>query len=278
MGQAVSHAHAFSGVSDRIVIMPTVLLTNDDGVHADGLSALRNAFSDTFDTYVVAPDRERSASGRSLTLHRPIQVREIGEKLYSISGTPTDSVAVGVTKVLPVKPDIVVSGINHGPNLGDDIFYSGTVSAAMEGTMFDIPSMAVSMNMEGSGEQNFETAARIARELAEFVLANSLPFDTLLNVNVPNLPYSEVKGWVFTRQGKRKYEGAIHDTLSPWGEMYYWIGGGTPKWEPGKHNDINTVQDGYVSITPLHLDLTNYNTIEHLSGQWRKWSSKQQDS
>jgi 5'-nucleotidase len=258
--------------------MGPVLLSNDDGVFAEGLQTLFKFISDICETYIVAPDRERSASGRSLTIHRPLKITEVGDKMYSVSGTPTDSVAIAIAKVLPEKPALVISGINHGPNLGDDIMYSGTVSAAMEGTMFDIPSMAVSLDINGSGPSLFESAARVATELSAFILDNSLPYDTLLNVNVPNLPFEDIKGRRFTRQGKRKYEGAIHDTKSPWGENYYWIGGGTPTWDRGEENDINTVREGYVSITPLHMDLTNYNTVEFLSGQWRKWGSKKPES
>ncbi|KKL65792.1 hypothetical protein LCGC14_2151440 [marine sediment metagenome] len=255
-----------------------ILLTNDDGVHAKGLNTLFAAISKSADAYIVAPDRERSASGRSITIDRPLKVVEVSKRIYSISGTPTDSVVIGLSKVLPEPPVLIISGINHGPNLGDDIFYSGTVSAAMEGTLYDIPSIAMSLNMRNGEKPYFETAARVASEIAAFVLANPLPFDTLLNVNVPNAHYDEIKGWKFTRQGKRRYEGAIHDTKSPWGDRYYWIGGGTATWDLNDDNDINTVQDGYVSITPLHLDLTNHNTLEFLSGQWRKWSTKQPES
>ena len=254
-----------------------ILLTNDDGVHAEGLNTLYDeisAMDDGLDAYVVAPDRERSASGRSITIDRPLKVAKVRERVYSISGTPTDSVVIGAAKVLPEIPKLVISGINHGPNLGDDIFYSGTVSAAMEGTMLDIPSIAISIHMLNGQKGLFKTAARVASELASFVLDNPLPYDTLLNVNVPNVPYEEIKGWRFTRQGKRRYEGAIHDTPSPWGDDYYWIGGGKPTWDKGEENDINAVQQGMVSITPLHLDLTNHNTMDFLAGQWGKWSTK----
>jgi 5'-nucleotidase len=261
--------------------MGIILLTNDDGVHAKGLNTLYKVISETEGlgkAYIVAPDRERSASGRSITIHKPLKVVELSENIYSITGTPTDSVVIGLSKVLPEIPKLVISGINHGPNLGDDIFYSGTVSAAMEGTLYDVPSIAMSLNMHNGEKPFFETAARVAAEIAAFVLQNPLPYDTLLNVNVPNTKYREIKGWKFTRQGKRRYEGAIHDTKSPWGDRYYWIGGGTATWDKEEDNDINAVNDGYVSITPLHLDLTNHNSYEFLSGQWGKWSSKKKDS
>jgi 5'-nucleotidase len=251
--------------------MPVILVTNDDGVHADGIKALYGAVKELADAYVVAPDRERSAAAHSLTIHRPLKIQKLKERIFSVTGTPTDCVAVGVEKLLPEKPALVVSGINIGPNLGDDLTYSGTVSAALEGTIMTIPSIAVSLAAENGSEPLFETAARVAAMVAGYVLEHSLPYDTLLNVNVPNLKYEELKGIRFTRQGKRIYEGSIQETLSPWGEKYYWIGGGTPRWEHAEDTDITAVKAGYVSITPLHPDLTNYSAIEFLKDRPGPW-------
>ncbi|HAM50639.1 MAG TPA: 5'/3'-nucleotidase SurE [Nitrospiraceae bacterium] len=242
-----------------------ILVTNDDGVHSPGLIALFKAMKELGDAYIIAPDRERSAVGHSLTLHRPLKVEELREHVYSVNGTPTDAVVVGVTKILPKRPDIVVSGINRGGNLGDDITYSGTVSAAIEGTIFNLPSFAVSLH--GDKDFHFETAAAYARRIARYIIDKPLPYDTFLNVNVPNVAKALVKGVKFTRQGKRIYDNSIHDVFSPGGERHYWIGGGVPYWERGEDIDICAVEEGYVSITPIHLDLTNYRALELMKEQ-----------
>jgi 5'-nucleotidase len=255
--------------------MPTILVTNDDGVGARGIRALQEALEELAEVYTVAPDRERSASSHSLTIHKPLRVNRLDKRLFSISGTPTDCVALGVQKILPHRPDLIISGINHGPNLGDDLTYSGTVSAAMEGTILNIPSVAVSLNVENGKEAFFETASAVAREMAGMVLEKSLPYDTLLNVNVPNVEHKNLAGVKLTRQGKRTYEGAVNETISPWGEVYYWIGGGVPYWEHGEDTDINAVREGYVSVTPLHLDLTNHGAMTFLKEQWTQWITRE---
>jgi 5'-nucleotidase len=242
-----------------------ILITNDDGVHSPGVIALYKAMKELGDAYIIAPDRERSAVGHALTLHRPLKVENLREHVYSINGTPTDAIVVGVTKILPKKPDIVVSGINRGGNLGDDITYSGTVSAAIEGTIFNLPSIAVSLH--GDKNFHFETAALYAYKIAQYIVDKPLPYDTFLNVNVPNMPKSLVKGVKFTRQGKRIYDNSIQEVFSPRGERHYWIGGGVPYWEHGEDTDINAVEKGYVSITPIHLDLTNYRALQLMTEQ-----------
>jgi 5'-nucleotidase len=239
-----------------------ILVTNDDGVHSAGLIALFKAMKEIGDAYIVAPDRERSAVGHALTLHRPLKVEELREHVYSVNGTPTDAVVLGVHKVLPQKPDVVVSGINRGGNLGDDITYSGTVSAAIEGTILNIPSLAFSV--PGDRNFHFETAASFAVTIVKFIIENPLPFDTFLNVNVPNLPSGLVKGIKLSRQGKRTYDNAIQDISSPRGERHYWIGGGTPYWERAEDTDISAVEEGYVSVTPIHLDFTDYPALDSL--------------
>ncbi len=245
-----------------------VLVTNDDGIHSPGLMALARSVREIADAYVIAPDRERSAVGHALTMHRPLRVENLREQVYSVNGTPTDCVAVGLAKILPQKPSLIVSGINRGANLGDDITYSGTVSAAIEGTIFGVPSIAVSIMLDGTQPPHYEAAQHYCLLAARFVLKNSLPYDTLLNVNVPNLPLREIKGVKFTRQSKRIYDGSVHETASPWGEIFYWIGGGKPYWEHGEDTDINAVMEGYVSITPIHLDLTNNKAIGWLRDKW----------
>lgn len=257
----------FFGFSDKISLMPVILVTNDDGVHSPGLIALLRAMKELGDAYIVAPDRERSAASHSLTLHRPLKVEEIREHVYTVNGTPTDCVTIGANKVLPKKPDLVVSGINKGGNLGDDVTYSGTVSAAIEGTMLGIPSFAISM----VGEKNFhfDTASSVALEIGRYILEKSLPYDTLLNANVPNVHRNSIMGIKFTRQGKRIYDNSIQETFDPKGEKHYWIGGGKPYWEHGEDTDFQAIQEGYISITPIHLDLTNYDALEYLKKVWK---------
>jgi len=250
--------------------MPVILVTNDDGVNSPGLTSLFNAMKELGDAYIVAPDRERSAVSHSLTMHRPLKVEELREHVYCINGTPTDCVAIGINKILLERPALVVSGINKGANLGDDITYSGTVSAAIESTLMGIPSFAVSLDIKKQSKSplHFDTASRIAIEIGRYILEKSLPDDTLLNVNVPNVKINNIKGAKFSRQGKRIYDNSIQETFDPNGEKYYWIGGGQPYWEHGEDTDIQAIQNGYISITPIHLDLTNYEALKFLNERW----------
>lgn len=250
--------------------MPVILVTNDDGVNSPGLTSLFNAMNKLGDAYIVAPDRERSAASHSLTMHRPLKVEELREHVYSINGTPTDCVAIGINKILPERPVLVVSGINKGANLGDDISYSGTVSAAIESTLMGIPSFAVSLviKKQSNTPLHFDTASRVAIEIGRYILEKSLPGDTLLNVNVPNVKINNIKGAKFTRQGKLVYDNAIQETFDPNGEKYYWIGGGQPCWEHGENTDIQAIQTVHISITPIHLDLTNYEALKFLKERW----------
>jgi 5'-nucleotidase len=246
--------------------MSVILVTNDDGVNSPGLFALFHAMREIGDAYIIAPDRERSAVSHSLTMHRPLKVEELKEHVYSINGTPTDCVAIAVSKILPERPLFVVSGINKGGNLGDDITYSGTVSAAIESTIMGIPAFAISLVIRKKSALpfHFETSSKVAIEIGKYILEHSLPYDTLLNVNVPNNTVKNIKGIKFTRQGKRIYEGAIQETFAPDGEKYYWIGGGKPYWEHGEDTDIQAIEDNYISVTPLHLDLTNFEALDFL--------------
>ncbi len=254
--------------------MPIILVTNDDGVNSPGLTSLFNAMKELGDVLIVAPDRERSAASRSLTMHRPLKVDKLKEHIYSVNGTPTDCVAIGINKILSEKPSLVVSGINKGANLGDDITYSGTVSAAMESTIMGIPSFAISLVIEKQPKKvplYFETASRIAIDIGRYILDKSLPYNTLLNINVPNVKMNSIRGIKFTRQGKRVYDNAVQDILDPNGNKHYWIGGGEPTWEEGNDTDIKAIQSNYISITPINLDLTNYKALQLLK---ESWSSK----
>lgn len=242
-----------------------LFLTNDDGVTSGGLLELKDSLGD-YRITVVAPDRERSAASHSLTIHHPIRVNEIEEGFYTTDGTPADCVNLGVNTLLDSRPDLVISGINGGPNLGDDVVYSGTVSAAMEGVLLGIPSFAISMADMGQ-DLRYETAANIAKRLVGLILREGLPAYTLLNVNVPNLDISRIKGLEITRLGRRVYREELVKRFDPRGRVYYWIG---PKDHLGgdeEGTDFMAIKRDMVSITPLHLDFTNYDFIEPL----RKW-------
>jgi len=244
-----------------------IMLTNDDGVHAPGLKILFQQSLDLGKTVIVAPEHDNSAASHSLTMSRPLRVREIAENIYTINGTPTDCVTIGIGKILPQKPDLVISGINPGPNLGDDVSYSGTVSAAIESTMLGIPSIAVSLAAE-SEPLHYGTAAAFVARLAKIILEKGLPKDTLLNVNVPNTASEGIEGVAFTRRGRRLYDDAIKETFDPWGRKHYWIGGGTPSFDAGEDTDSAAVSVNKISITPMHLDPTNYEALKFLQKDW----------
>lgn len=246
---------------------PLILVTNDDGVHAPGIKILYGAMQAIGQAVMIAPEQDASASGHSLTMKRPLRVKRLQPDIYTIDGTPTDCVTIGIGKVLNRKPDLVVSGINPGPNLGDDINYSGTVSAAKEGTLLGVPSLAVSLVAQ-NGASHYDTAAAFAARLAAAILEQGLPRDTLFNVNVPDRPAAAIKGACFTRQGRRIYDDAIKETFDPWGNKHFWIGGGTPYWDEGVDTDAQTVLAGLISITPLHLDMTNHEALARLKTDW----------
>jgi 5'-nucleotidase len=243
---------------------PLILVCNDDGIGARGLQSLAESLRPVGEVVVVAPDRERSAAGHSLTLSHPLRASQPAEGWYSVDGTPTDCVTLAVMGLLPRRPNLVAAGINHGSNLGDDVTYSGTVSAAIEATLQGIPAFAISV--AGSGALEFRGAAPFAARLAQEVLRRGLAPDTLLNVNVPNLPPSGLRGVAVTRQGRRVYSETVIRKTDPRGKDYYWIGGSEPVWERVGDTDYDAVMDGWISVTPLHLDLTNYRVMEDLRG------------
>jgi len=243
---------------------PRILVSNDDGVDAPGIVALAEELSRIGDVTTVAPSRERSAAGHSLTLDVPLRATRLSDTTFSVDGTPTDCVLLAVRTLLPELPDILVSGINRGPNMGHDITYSGTVAAAMEGTILGIPSIAVSMDRRIDGAYDYSFAATVARRVAEMVLERGLPEGALLNVNVPNIPAAEVRGARLARLGKQVYEDAVVQNTDPRGRFYYWIGGQETTWAIESDTDFAAVDAGYVSITPIHLDLTDYATLKKL--------------
>jgi len=240
-----------------------ILVTNDDGILSPGITSLASSLATVGRVTVVAPDRERSAVGHSLTLHSPLRAEEIQPGIFAVDGTPTDCVHLGIHGLLGERPDLVVSGINKGGNMGDDITYSGTVCAAMEATLMGVPAFAVSLVSDSFLPQDFALAARFAARLTEILAQNKLPSDTFFNVNVPGAGY---KGVRVTRQGKRIYEDVLVEKEDPRGRKYYWIGGGELGFHDTEGTDFNAVHAGYISITPLHLDLTNYRSFQALSG------------
>jgi 5'-nucleotidase len=237
-----------------------ILITNDDGVYSPGIQILAKRLAELDETAIVAPDRERSAAGHSMTLHRPLLIEQLKDDVFSVNGTPTDCVNIAVKGLLKEVPKLVVSGINKGPNMGDDVTYSGTVAGAIEARILGVPSFAISL----VARENFlfAEAAEVAVQVARHILTEGEKEGTLLNVNVPNLPVAEMKGTAITRLGKRIYHQMTVERVDPRGKKYYWIGGGEPEWERGEGTDFDAIDKGSVSITPLHLDLTDYAVFE----------------
>jgi 5'-nucleotidase len=240
----------------------SILLSNDDGIFSEGIAILQETLAALDEIWVVAPDRDQSAVSHSLTLHRPLRIEQVGPRAFAVDGTPTDCINLAINGILPQRPRLVISGINRGANLGDDITYSGTVSAAMEATLLGVPAIAVSLVADE--EFDFAPAAAFTHRLAATVLRDHLPPDTLLNVNVPPLPAEQIKGFTLTRQGKRRYGDAIVEKVDPRGKKYYWIGGGPFDFVDGEGTDFSAVRQGLISVTPLHLDLTNYASLPRL--------------
>lgn len=245
--------------------MTRILITNDDGIFSQGIRLLASSLSEIAEVVVVAPDREQSATGHALTLSRPLRMQKVEENWYAVDGTPTDCVNLGVLSLLKDRPpDLVCSGINFGLNLGDDVTYSGTVSATFEGTLLGIPSVAFSQEV-GEGF-SFTPAADFARTLVEILLTEELPPDLLLNVNVPAGP---IQGVSFTKLGRRVYKQSVIEKLDPRGRKYYWIAG-TPQWKRAAGTDFEAISQARISVTPLHLDLTYYPGLESFGSLWDK--------
>lgn len=236
--------------------MPRILVTNDDGYFSEGIEILSKALEAVGEVTVVAPASEQSATAHSLTLTRPLRARQISERHYTVDGTPTDCVLLALTKILPERPDIVVSGINHGANLGDDVTYSGTVAGALEASIFKLPGIAVSLVAR---EGNFAPAAKFAADLTTRVLKEGLPEGTILNVNVPA---GEIRGARLTHQGVASATPEIIEGVDPRGRAYYWIGVQKVSWKEDRGSDYAAIGEGLVSITPLRTDMTDYRTLE----------------
>jgi 5'-nucleotidase len=244
-----------------------ILITNDDGIHAPGINCLAEALAEIGEVAVVAPDRERSASSHALTLHHPLRAELIAPGRYAVDGTPTDCVNLGIHSLIDFHPDLVVSGINRGANLGDDVTYSGTVAAALEATLMGIPAFAISLaSLEYAAE--YGGAARFAARLALQIKQHGLPLDTYLNVNVPAVAAELLKPPLFTTQGKRRYDGKIVDSVDPRGRSYYWIGTADFDFHDIDGSDVAALLRGHISVTPLHLDMTNHQALPLL----RNWT------
>jgi 5'-nucleotidase len=235
-----------------------ILCTNDDGYLAPGLAVLAKAARTLGEVHVVAPDREQSATSHSLTMHVPLRTRRVSESVHYVTGTPTDCVMLAVEELLPRRPDFVFSGVNHGMNMGEDVLYSGTVSAAMEATILGIPSVAVSYAGRGDIQHLEAYGPLLERLLRQMVARDGFPPETLLNVNLPPVHPDEVHGVQVTRLGRRVFTNALTRGKDPSGRPYYWIGGGNIEWNADEGTDFRAIDDGCVSVTPLHLDLTNH--------------------
>jgi len=244
--------------------MKRILVSNDDGIHAPGIRALVEAIGDLAEVTVVAPLTEQSAASHALTLHHPLRIKQVEDRQYAVEGTPTDCVLLAIREFLPELPDLVVSGINQGPNLGEDVLYSGTVAAAMEGSLLGVASVAFSL--ASWRHKDFRGASQVARQIVERLLTKNLPTQFLLNVNIPPVPPQEFAGYRITRLGSRVYNDAIIKKTDPRGRDYYWIGGAEPTWKTTPESDFGAVEEGFVSMTPLRLDMTDPAGFEFLAG------------
>jgi len=240
-----------------------ILLANDDGYQARGLRMLAQHLAEVAEVTIVAPDRNRSGASNSLTLETPLRVERVEESLYYINGTPTDCVHIAITGLLEHTPDILISGINHGANLGDDVLYSGTVAAAMEGRFLGIPSIAVSLVFDGGG--HFATAAALVRRLVERNVTDPLPTDAILNINVPDLPGAAIKGIRTTRLGFRHKSEPAVKALDPHNRPIYWIGPAGAGQDAGPGTDFHAVASGYVSVSPIKVDLTAHAALDKVA-------------
>jgi len=248
-----------------------ILVTNDDGIFSEGIYKLAKSMQSKGEVIVVAPDSERSATGHAITMHSPLTVKKVKFfdteiKAYSVNGTPADCVKIGVEVVLKNnRPDIVISGINNGPNLGTDVIYSGTVSAAVESAIMDIPSIAISMASYEPGQ--LDDAAEFASSILSKIVENNTLHNIVININYPTIPKDQVKGVKVTTLGTRRYDNAFTERKDPWGNSYYWISGTVREMKQDEDSDIAAISKNYISITPIHFDLTHFKHFEEL----KKW-------
>ena len=252
---------------------PLILVSNDDGFRSEGIQALAESMKSLGDIVIIAPDNEQSAASHALTLHRPLRLYQHDKNIFSVDGTPTDCVTLAIHEILPKqfkkrKPDFIVSGINRGANLGDDVHYSGTVSVAVEGAMNKIPSVAFSLVSWGQDKPHFSTAAHFAKKIMTKVMKEGLPQGITLNVNIPNYPLKQIKGIAVGKLGKRNYGEVIFEKKDPRNRTYFWIGGDDRTFNDIPDSDGNLIQKQKVSITPLQIDMTHYRHLEEM----RTWT------
>lgn len=244
-----------------------ILVSNDDGILAPGLALLAEVCAEVGQVTVVAPDREQSGTSHSLTMHRPLRPRRRPDGSWQVDGTPTDCVLLALGALMPQRPEFVFSGINHGPNMGEDVLYSGTVAVAMEAVTLGVPGVALSF---AGGSSDFETLATyrvlLTSLIRRIVSVENFPRDTLLNINLPPVPAAEVKGIRVVPLGSRYFEESLTRMKDPWGHEMFWIGGGTIHYTGGTDTDHHAVDEGFIAITPLHMDLTNYDLLETVRG------------
>lgn len=250
-----------------------ILLANDDGINSPGILALLKELEKLGETYVVAPDRERSGTGHSITVFSPIKAQTISipgsqAKAWVIDGTPVDCVKLGISALLPEPPDYVVSGINRGANLGTDVLYSGTVSAALEGIIMGVPSLAVSLDSFNPGV-DYSFSARFTRAVLRTLARQGMDRDIILNINIPAIPRKNIKGIRITKLGVRRYDNLFQERKDPRGNTYYWLGGDVIEDEQDSDSDVAAVNAGYISITPIHFDLTDYQLIEDFKNRFK---------
>jgi len=242
-----------------------ILLSNDDGVHAKGMQVLQQALSQIADVTTVGPDRNCSGASNSLTLINPLRVQQMDNGFLSVNGTPTDCVHLAISQLLDFTPDLVVAGINHGANLGDDVLYSGTVAAATEGRHLGLPAIAVSL--AGRDEEHFATAAYVTVQVIKKLKSHPLPADQILNINVPAVSIEQLKGIQVTRLGRRHKAETMTSATDPWGRKIYWYGSLGPELDAGEGTDFHAIANGYASVTPLQIDMSAYKSMDTLR-QW----------
>ncbi len=246
-----------------------ILVSNDDGILAPGLGVLAEACQTVGTVTVVAPDREQSGTSHSLTMHRPVRPARRPDGAFQVDGTPTDCVLLALGALLTERPDFVFSGVNHGPNMGEDVLYSGTVAAAMEAVTLGVPGIAISYAGPTSDLTTLQSYRDLlARLIGRIVRVKDFPKETLLNINLPPIAADQVRGIKVTQLGSRFFQESLTRMSDPWGHEIFWIGGGTIHWTGGENSDHRAVADGFISITPLHMDLTNYRLLETV----REWS------
>jgi len=245
-----------------------ILLTNDDGIHSEGLLTLRKTLAGSHDVCVVAPERERTCIGHAITLHKPLRIKKISENTYASNGSPVDCIYLGIKAILKKKPDMIISGINKGPNMGQDVHYSGTVAAAKEGAFMGIPSMAISICARG--QFLFDEATLVTQKIVNIIKDKAFIDGTFLNINIPNILHKKLNGFMVTKLGKRIYNDQVIKRTDPRGGTYYWMGGNAESYEHMRGTDFYAVERGCVSITPLGLDMTYTGSIKNYKSYFRR--------